>query len=336
LVPVVEIPDSINPGTADYLISQIENAERQKSPLLLLRMDTPGGLLSSTREIIQRMLNSPVLIVVFIGPQGAHAGSAGALITLASDVAVMAPSTNIGAAHPVTGNGSDMDKTMAQKVTNDTAAFAEGVAKSKGRNAVWAVKAVKDSASITSEEALKEGVIDFIANDISEIFKKLPGFKLKKAKKYGLNTFESVPTLTFTSRAATMTIKQKLLAFFSDPNLSYLIMSLGGLCLWIELSKKQTEDEKGMHLEILRSNLEKIDNTEIVIVRKVNSSGSLFAQIAEKDIQEEIKNASKILVPIEYIQLSEHIKHTGIHKIILGSKSKLGREYALNLQIKGS
>lgn len=104
----------------------------------------------------------------------------------------------------------------------------------------------------------------------------------------------------------------------------------------LELSKKQIEDEKGMHLEILRSNLEKIDNTEIVITRKVNSSGSLFAQIAEKDIQEEIKNASKILVPIEYIQLSEHIKHTGTHKIILGSKNKLGREYVLNLQIKGS
>ncbi len=104
----------------------------------------------------------------------------------------------------------------------------------------------------------------------------------------------------------------------------------------LELSKKQIEDEKGMHLEIMRSNLEKIDNTEIVITRKVNSSGSLFAQIAEKDIQEEIKNASKILVPIEYIQLSEHIKHTGTHKIILGSKSKLGREYILNLQIKGS
>ena len=104
----------------------------------------------------------------------------------------------------------------------------------------------------------------------------------------------------------------------------------------LELNKKQVEDEKGMHLELSRSSLEKIDNTEISIVRKVNSSGSLFAQITAKDIQDEIKNTFKVFVPVKYIKLDEHIKHTGIHKIILGSKNKLGREYTLNLHIKGT
>lgn len=104
----------------------------------------------------------------------------------------------------------------------------------------------------------------------------------------------------------------------------------------LELSKKQTEDEKGMHLELIRSNIEKVENAEINIVRKVNSSGSLFAQITEKDIQDEIKSSFKILIPVEYIQLAEHIKHTGDHEVILGSKNKLGREYKLNLKVKGS
>ncbi len=104
----------------------------------------------------------------------------------------------------------------------------------------------------------------------------------------------------------------------------------------LEKGKKQIEDEKGMHLELDRSNLEKIDNVDLEIIRKVNSSGSLFAQISEKDIQDEIKNAYKVQVPLEYIELKEHIKHTGVHKIILGSKNKLGKDYSINLHIKGS
>jgi len=230
--PLITVSDSINPGSGDYIIQSIHDAETDGAPYLILQLDTPGGLLSTTRSIVQQMLNSKIPIVVYVGPRGAHAGSAGALLTFAADVAVMAPGTNIGAAHPVTPGGNSPDKTMAEKMANDTAAFAEGLARAKGRNTQWAIKAVRDSASIIAEDALKQNVIDFMAEDISDLEKKLSGYKLKVAKA-GVN---ALPAAATPSRPQAMTLKHRLLSFFSDPNLAYLIMSLGGLCLWIELS----------------------------------------------------------------------------------------------------
>ncbi len=231
-VPILRVADSINPGTADYLIAGIESAEKDHAPYLVVVLDTPGGLLTSTRLIVQKILNSDVPIVVFVGPRGAHAGSAGALITFAADVAAMAPATNIGAAHPVTPGGDGGDKTMAAKMANDVAAFAESVAKTRGRNTEWAVKAVKDSASISSDEALKRGVIDLIAEDVADLQAKLPGFRLKAAK--GMQ--QTLPTEKHEFAEHPMGLKHRLVSFFADPNLAYMIMSLGALCIWIELS----------------------------------------------------------------------------------------------------
>ena len=231
-IPVLEIADSINPGTADYLIEGIKTAERQGAAFVVIQLDTPGGLLSSTRSIIQTMLASKIPVVVFVAPKGAHAGSAGALITLAADVAAMAPSTNIGAAHPVAGNGDTLDDTMREKIENDTAAFAESLAKAKGRNTKWAIESVRKSISIISEQALKEKVIDLTAEDLSDLFKKLVGFHLKTPK----GGITELPNEVLQPQNLAINLKQRLVSFFSDPNLAYLIMTLGGICLWVELS----------------------------------------------------------------------------------------------------
>lgn len=231
-VPVLTVTDSINPGTADYIISNIDSAEKAGAPYLIIKLDTPGGLLTTTRQIVQRMLGSKIPIVVFVVPRGARAGSAGALITFASDVAVMAPGTNIGAAHPVNSNGEDIDKTMRDKIANDTAAFAEGLSKAHGRNSEWAIKSVRESSSIIAEEALKKDVIDLVAGDLPECLTKLSSYRLKVPK----GGITALPEGAATAREVPMSIRQRLVAFFSDPSLAYLIMSLGGLCIWIELS----------------------------------------------------------------------------------------------------
>ncbi len=231
-IPIVTISDSINPGSGDYIISSIQTAQKNGAPFIVIELDTPGGLLSTTRQIVQEMLNSKIPVVVFVGPRGARAGSAGALITFASDVAIMAPGTNIGAAHPVSPGGAKSDETMEKKIANDTAAFAEGLARARGRNPEWAIKAVRDSASIVAESALKQNVIDFMAEDLSEALQKLSGYTLKMPKQ-GL---KALPEGTFTAKINGPSVRHRLISFFSDPSLAYLIMTLGGLCLWIELS----------------------------------------------------------------------------------------------------
>lgn len=230
---VITVADTINPGTGDYIINAIREAEKTGATGLILQLDTPGGLLSTTRQIVQEMLNTSIPVVVFIGPRGAHAGSAGALITFAADVAAMAPGTNIGAAHPVNaGGGDDPDKTMKEKIANDTAAFAEGLAKAKGRNAEWAIKAVRNSASIIADEALKLKVVDLIAEDLPDLQKKLSGHKFNVAKK----NIKGFPEGEIPVKHSKMSIKQRLVSFFADPSLAYMILTLGGLCIWIELS----------------------------------------------------------------------------------------------------
>jgi membrane-bound serine protease (ClpP class) len=231
-IPVIEIEDSINPGMGAHVSESLQRAKDQAAPFLVIRLNTPGGLLSTTRQIIQDMLNSPIPVVVYVSPRGAHAGSAGALITFAADVAVMAPGTNIGAAHPVAGGGEKMDDTLATKVANDTAAFARSLAKSKNRNTEWAEKAVKTSESISADEALKQNVIDLVAQDLDELATKLPSFVLKAPK----NGVTALPAGGYEWDRWDTKIKNRIVSFFSDPNLAYMILSLGALCIWIELS----------------------------------------------------------------------------------------------------
>lgn len=231
--PFIVVKDTINPGTADFIETAIRKADADKAPFLLIELDTPGGLLSSTRQIVQQMLNSKTPIVVYVAPRGAQAGSAGALITLAADVAAMAPGTNIGAAHPVSGGGDEKPSdAMNEKITNDTAAFAESVAKTRGRNTAWAIKAVRESQSTIADEALKIGVIDLIAEDRGDLLKQLSAFKLKAPK----HTITSLPADGGAWQEIEMPIRHRLVSFFANPNLAYLIMSLGGLCIWVEVT----------------------------------------------------------------------------------------------------
>src|SRR5579863_6774678 len=155
----IKIDGAINPVAASFIHRSIEKASNDHAACLLIHLNTPGGLLNSTRTIVGDILESPIPVVVYVAPAGAHAGSAGVFITLAANIAAMAPATNIGAAHPVTGSGEDIAKdagsTMAKKVENDLAAFARSVAEQRGRNVQWAEKAVRESAAITATEAQK-------------------------------------------------------------------------------------------------------------------------------------------------------------------------------------
>lgn len=232
-VPVARVTTSINPGTADYIATAVDKAEASGAPFLILEMDTPGGLLSSTRLIVQKILNSKIPVVVYVTPKGARATSAGAIIALASEVAAMTPGTHIGAAHPVTGGGEKLDDSVRNKMVNDTVAFTESLARATGRNPEWAAKIVRESLAIPAEDAVKSRAVELLAGSRSELIKQLAGWKWKK-------TNPAQAQLAKDHDAAieiiAPSLKQDLVSFFSDPTLAYLVLSLAGLCLWIELS----------------------------------------------------------------------------------------------------
>src|ERR1035438_8014711 len=169
-VGLIKIDGAIGPATASYISRAIDVATAQSDECLIIQLDTPGGLLDSASEIVQKFYASKVPIVVYVAPAPARAGSAGVFITMAADIAVMAPHTRIGAAHPVelgaSGNVEQTDDVMKKKLENDTASFAKSIAEKRNRNVDWAKSAVLESASITAEEALDKNVIDFIAEDM--------------------------------------------------------------------------------------------------------------------------------------------------------------------------
>ncbi len=182
-VAVIEVNGAISPATAGYIARGIDLASAEKAECLILKLDTPGGLLDSTKEIVQSFYRSTVPVVVYVAPPGANATSAGCFITLASDVAAMAPNTSIGAAHPVAiggGGAEKMDEVMKQKLTNFTVSYIETIAQKRGRNAEWAKAAVRDSANITSEVALATNVIEIIARDLPDLLKQLDGRTIKE------------------------------------------------------------------------------------------------------------------------------------------------------------
>ena len=162
---IIRIADAISPGTAEYIKSGIKTAEENEAACIIIELDTPGGLAESMRLIVQNILASRVPVVVFVSPGGARAASAGVMITMAADVAAMAPGTNIGAAHPVGAGGKEIDGTMSEKIINDMVAQAKSVAEKRGRNAKWVEDAIRESVSVTETEALKENIIDLIAKD---------------------------------------------------------------------------------------------------------------------------------------------------------------------------
>ncbi|HQT97188.1 MAG TPA: nodulation protein NfeD, partial [Thermodesulfobacteriota bacterium] len=179
-VLVATIAAPIGPVTADYLSAVIARAEEDDAVLLVVELDTPGGLDSAMREMVQSILKSRVPVAVYVSPQGARAASAGVLITLAADVAAMAPGTNIGAAHPVNMGGGAMDNTMSRKVENDAAAYARSLAESHGRNGDWAESAVRESASLSEKNAVEKKVVDLVASSLPDLLARIDGREIRK------------------------------------------------------------------------------------------------------------------------------------------------------------
>lgn len=175
VVARIDVDGTIGPATADYIARSTKLAGEWQASCLLIRLDTPGGLLESTQDIVRSFYESPVPVVVYVSPPGANAGSAGCFITLAAHVAAMAPGTTIGAAHPVAGGGQQLGETMEKKVENFAASYIESIAQKRGRNVEWARSAVIDSASITAAQALELEVIDLLAPDVPTLLERIDG-----------------------------------------------------------------------------------------------------------------------------------------------------------------
>jgi len=241
-VVLIEIDGTINPATFDYIRAGIDKAKENSAEALIILLDTPGGLLSSTKEIVQLILNSDVPIVIYVYPSGATATSAGVFITLSANIAAMAPGTSIGAAHPVliSPSGDQQRETddekkdgekekFNEKVENFASSFIESIAEKRKRNTKWAIEAVRNSASITSTEALKIKVIDLITPGITELLNEIDGrvVELPEGKKVLKTRGANVERLD-------MNFKQKLIDTLSVPDIAFLLISLGSLGLLLE------------------------------------------------------------------------------------------------------
>ncbi len=226
----IEIEGVISPVTLRLVGLAIDRAQAERAQALVIQLDTPGGLERSMRSIVQRMMNADVPVVIYVAPTGARAASAGVFITMAAHVAAMAPATNIGAASPV-ALGGGADKTMLKKVENDAAAFIRTVAVERGRNADWAEKAVRQAVSITEREALKLKVVDLIADSLPDLLDKLDGRVVKLPK-----TTVTLATKGAPVRPIEIGVRDRVLNVITDPNVAYILMMLGMLGLFFELS----------------------------------------------------------------------------------------------------
>jgi membrane-bound serine protease (ClpP class) len=229
-VLVIKVSGPISPVSSEFIGKGIREASAMNAEALVIELDTPGGLDTSMRSIVKDIISSTVPVIVYVYPSGARDASAGVFITFAAHVAAMAPGTNIGAAHPVSV-GEKMDKTMAEKVTNDAAAYIRSLAERSGRNAQWAEDAVRKSVSITETEALKEHVIDIVSKDLNSLLRDVDGRKV--------TTVMGERTLR-TSNAAVLTeemgFRYRILNFISDPSVAYMLMLLGFYGLFFELT----------------------------------------------------------------------------------------------------
>ena len=232
------IDASINPAVGDFIRENIKFSSDEGALALIIQLDTPGGLLSSTKSIVKDILGAPLPVILYVSPSGAGAGSAGVFITLAGHIAAMAPGTTIGAAHPVASGGQNIEGDMREKIENYTVSFIESIAQRRGRNVEWAEQAVRESVSITDIEALEKKVVDLIAADVHDLLAQATGREVEVGK-------ESV-TLDFTPAQLSagrfhivtveMRLKHKVLNILSDPNIAYLLMMAGMLGLYLEFS----------------------------------------------------------------------------------------------------
>ena len=229
----IEVDGIINPATAKFIVDSIDQATQQGAQCLIIQLDTPGGLMDSMRMIVKKELASTIPIIVYVAPSGARAASAGVFVTMAAHIAVMAPSTHIGAAHPVTLGGGEgkESKTMTEKIVNDTVSYIKTIAKNRGRNVDWAEKAVVKSVSITEEEAVKLNVVDFITPDLQSLLTKIDG---RIVKFDGVT--RTLQTKGVQPQPIQMSWREKLLDIISNPTIAYIFLMLGIYGIFFELS----------------------------------------------------------------------------------------------------
>jgi membrane-bound serine protease (ClpP class) len=226
-VLVLDIEGVINPFTTRYLDRGLDLAEQSNADLVVMTLNTPGGLESSMREMVQSIMRSSIPVAVYVTPAGARATSAGLFLLIAGDIAAMAPATNVGAATPV-AMGGEMDEVMGEKTLSDAAALVRGLAESRGRNVEWVESAVRESLSLTSTEALDQNVIDILAEDINDLLAQLDGRTLD-----GVVLDFSEPTI----QSEPMNWVERFYHVITEPNIAYLLLSLGTLFLLAEISE---------------------------------------------------------------------------------------------------
>jgi membrane-bound serine protease (ClpP class) len=230
-VALLEMRAMILPGTAEYLSETIEEASAGGARALIVSLDTPGGMLTSTQEMIETIFKAPIPIIVYVSPSGGMATSAGVFVTLAGHVAAMAPGTTIGAAHPVSGSGADLEEDLRKKVENTAASMVKSIAEQRGRNVQWAEKAVKESASVTDREALAMGVVDLVAADIDELL------TLAKGKEVKLQSGSAVvgDLVNLPRRRYDMSFRQRAVNVLANPNVAALLWSIAGIAIAAEI-----------------------------------------------------------------------------------------------------
>lgn len=227
----IEIEGAISNVTAEFVAQALNEAEQRRAQALLIVLDTPGGLLEATRSIVHAILDAPLPVITYVAPAGARAASAGLFITMASHVAAMHPTSNIGAAHPVTAFGGDIQGTMAEKVANDTAAWARSLAQARGRNSAWSEQAVLQSSSITAAEAQAQKVVDLLAPDVARLLTAADGKTVAvRGEPWRVSTGGSEVALLEPSA------RQRLFAALANPGLIYLLLIAGALGLYVEFS----------------------------------------------------------------------------------------------------
>jgi membrane-bound serine protease (ClpP class) len=227
-IVIIPVSDAIGPGVADFISSGIRRADDHNAACVVIELDTPGGLADAMREIVMSIYAAKTPVVVFVSPSGARAASAGVMITMAADIAAMAPGTNIGAAHPVATGGKEIEGAMSDKVTNDMVAYVKSIAEKRGRNSEWAEKAVRESVSVTENEALEKKIIDIVATDMDDLIRQIDGHSIDG--KGALQLAGAIRTRLKES------IRTKILKTISNPNIAYILMMIGLAGLYFELS----------------------------------------------------------------------------------------------------
>ncbi len=226
------VDDTIHPVTAERIQRALDQAAAHKDDAVLIELNTPGGLLESTREIIQRILAAPVPVIIYVTPSGSRAASAGFFLLESADVAAMSPGTNTGAAHPVTIGGGQMDSVMKEKIENDTAALMRSITSKRGRNVDIAESTVRQSKSFTDSEALSQKLIDYVAPNEQDLFRQIAS---KPIKRFDGQTV-TLSLIGKPVRVLEETLKERILAYIMDPNVAFILLAIGALALYAEFN----------------------------------------------------------------------------------------------------